>query len=1232
MAHLWFLGLLLICSTTASLGNITITVGHNGVNAEDCLTGTAGSTNCSSLDYVLNNVQQGNNVTISVEYNHKLLAPVNVTYTADTTITVTGKGLPTVDCDGAYVFIFGQPNNDVSLTIDSISWYRCQGEGPALVGFAFDTLQVLTLANVHINNCSDMVIRDVISATVTDANFTRNIFRYAVITFTLSSSLNGVDDIIVTNELSHSSFSNNLGYNGNNTSTVAYLINSTNNSAHVTFVCSDSTFVGNRIIYSEIHDNEVFLLVPSGSNISSLEMSISRCFFRDSIAHISHIVYFFVDGLNSQRTKLSIQDSFFLNNTFEYYGNLISIYIANPNFTNSSLNSLDILFSKNIAHKNRVAVGFQVEFVTKFPGTLSLEINESTFEEIFYGPAIKVLCDDQSTSRINMSIKGLLVFDSHMVLTETNPGLVDITYSELTISNSGFIGNIGTPLSLTDCKVWITGSLEFRSNVGKNGGAMSIYKSTTITAPGPNVTVLFMDNSALYGGAMYINSYDSYCFIDNAACNINFTMINNSASTSGSNIFVMHPTNALDCVGHYFASRCASLPYTKFGSAVSNITLPTSLLSVSPGESIFINANIYDAFSNPSTCTASVYLQCQDKVISCGKSTNQLKLEGPTRLTLSNMPFYSNLILLATSYENYSHFISPQLVFQCEYTELAFLNLKLKRECGLGFVYNSTTYQCECAYPNNSNGGYICSQAHSRACVAQGVWYGQIEQSGREFNVVGECQYPLCTRVAQECPEDHGEDYVLLPSTSDEQCSDNRGGILCRGCSENATFSFEAIQCVANSQCKPWQPYVTLLLVVLFQLFIALFIEVAVNIKLLNGLGFLYGPLFYLAVINHLPFSYYAEYYRLNILISVFTSVFLLDMELFGHIEWCFFGNLSALENYAFHYIGPIIVGPVLLLTVCVARRCPRLQKAVNISPLQSISLLSLLSFWALANTSIRILRFHNFGADSTLRVRIQPDLTYFTGFHLLLSLVAIAIIVFLIIPFTLTILFAPLLMKRFSLIRLRPFLDELQSSYHDKYRWFPALYMISWMTIVAFPRGFIIAIQVLLVLVLSLQFFLQPYRQRWLNIINTFLVFDLIMVASFLYEQDNPSYISGITKQASKVLYLILIYILVILPLLYITGGGIAIAVYRLGVFDAIKKRWRNRKNSKLLEEAEGSSKDESLNSRLQSVVLGKPTTVIRQNFQMQNQNGCREPLLVLLQEEEGTNYGTYSNLSSNK
>ena len=65
------------------------------------------------------------------------------------------------------------------------------------------------------------------------------------------------------------------------------------------------------------------------------------------------------------------------------------------------------------------------------------------------------------------------------------------------------------------------------------------------------------------------------------------------------------------------------------------------------------------------------------------------------------------------------------------------------------------------------------------------------------------------------------------------------------------------------------------------------------------GCGFLYGPMLFLAVVNHIPLDDYSEYSTLSTVVSIITSVALLNLELFGRIPWCFFESIPKLYNYS---------------------------------------------------------------------------------------------------------------------------------------------------------------------------------------------------------------------------------------------------------------------------------------------------------------------------------------------
>ena len=103
-------------------------------------------------------------------------------------------------------------------------------------------------------------------------------------------------------------------------------------------------------------------------------------------------------------------------------------------------------------------------------------------------------------------------------------------------------------------------------------------------------------------------------------------------------------------------------------------------------------------------------------------------------------------------------------------------------------------------------------------CIRHGYWLGKINADNVLEDTLSDtapCQYPYCKTDLPPCPIiGLSQAYNQLPIAQGEQCN----GLLCRHCREDAVFSFEAVNCIPSSNCKPWQPYATLVLVVVFQL------------------------------------------------------------------------------------------------------------------------------------------------------------------------------------------------------------------------------------------------------------------------------------------------------------------------------------------------------------------------------------------------------------------------------
>ena len=290
-----------------------------------------------------------------------------------------------------------------------------------------------------------------------------------------------------------------------------------------------------------------------------------------------------------------------------------------------------------------------------------------------------------------------------------------------------------------------------------------------------------------------------------------------------------------------------------------------------------------------------------------------------------------------------------------------------------------------------------------------------------------------------------GNKYFLLNGT---QCSNGRGGVLCRKCAEHFVFSFLSIECISEENCSLTKAIALIFSAILFQILITVFLVFLVRFKHRLGCGFLYGPMLFLAVVNHIPLDDYSEYSTLSTVdVSIITSVALLNLELFGRIPWCFFESIPKLYNYSLRVLGPLTVLLVILGITAFSRwhlKCSLLEKIrmqvlfqngvwntshfrVNISPLKAMCILMMLSFWSLADISINILTPTVLETQhyTMYMVSIQPDFTFFSPKHPPLAIPALLVLLVVILPLVIILLSAPFLQRVINLFKIKPFLKS---------------------------------------------------------------------------------------------------------------------------------------------------------------------------------------------------------------
>ena len=268
-------------------------------------------------------------------------------------------------------------------------------------------------------------------------------------------------------------------------------------------------------------------------------------------------------------------------------------------------------------------------------------------------------------------------------------------------------------------------------------------------------------------------------------------------------------------------------------------------------------------------------------------------------------------------------------------------------------------------------------------------------------------------------------------------------------------------------------------------------------------------------------------------------------------------------------------------------------------SPVQDMCLLILLSFWSVSDTCIQLLKpTTTLSVVKGWRVALQPNTQYLKDpYHIVTWIISTVLLIFVLVPFILLLFLSPLLRRKFSFTRIQPLLDAFQSCYNDKYRWYSGVYLLSWIILNFNINMFYYVTEIILIAVSTLNFMIQPYMYQWLNIVDTLLLVDLIMLV-FLTSVDSPITIHKVTVPIS--------YILVVLPLTYITIGGVwIISVIIIKWFKCKVFTGKNTNKEEMVNLLEDEEEEEVVDSGDRDIHIGVSSTVVERPI-------CRRESLI--------------------
>ena len=1126
---------LTLCSVLNCSSLVSIHIASSSSTGRDCQECLEGKATCATLDYVLNNLPNCSNITM--DSNQSVFGAPTVSYTHH--INLWGSGNTLISLTGNITFLYCNYIQFIGVSVDTLF-----PQGEHKLNHSFKPFQY----NVG-QHRSVMTFVNCSSVNITHSYFEiSNGTERAIMFFNLkgqniiaNSTFSGgpMSGGIILKQNNHCaemtiyncSFFNNTSQHGGaleilllgNANHVNNLLiqraTFRNNSAksyggHVNIVLKGKV-KSTAIIFANTNftmGNAMFGGVASVCvNLSSTELSQSsntikfvQCSFNENHPLNSGVLYYIQYDLNDNIIVSFVKSNFTDNSavgTWTVKAILDRSYIDMTAGSESEIKATErqLLIFQDCQWYNNYHQEGGYSYASIYSIQIPLYFNGTTIMSNMDGPAIMLVdaiatfAGDVLIQKCGLSFQGGGIYLSGMSFLNLIGGL-NLVFRDTNASYGGAI--------------YSEFSFELNKITGVPKPCVFIYegKQTLSKAQSWNATVKFLNTKSLVSGnAIYLTN--------NIVCSnsvIHAVFFNNT----------VFPGLILSDI----SSPATNITFTSPGIEALNFESMSGAnyshnasIKIMLGQPLTFNASILDILDNPTVGIVTAEITCEE-----GRNVS---LNNQAALAFRKGLYSSSLSLIGPRNET-----NCTMLLKTFSKPTRHFSLKLHIvDCYSGFVYDNTTNTCVCNQEFKSNDAMLCELDSGVVCVKTGYWYGLVDNTYYLHLCVGQnsCNLKRCTNSSNVCQKN----YCHLPKYQDEQCGGNRGGPLCLICNSESVLTFDAVMCIPSKYCQPWDiPLIVFLyLLVWFVFLIVFYISLKLDFRI--GSGYLYGIVYYFSVIANVDIGFKPFW----ILSTVVGSVFRLDPKLIGFLPLCSFHFLNQLDHQVLHYMNSLMMCIALFVFIKLAQRFKPFSLPTH-SPEHGICTIILLTFTSLSETSLNLLYYIKFPTGRF--VYFQPNVRYFdTTHHLPFALVALFVQVFLLLPFTALLLFAPSLSRWVNFIRIKPILDNFQACYKDNMRWMAGFYFlcrltISWLELVKPASIPLLDISILLnLLILSLMAMLQPYKKQHLNYIDSLLLLNLI-VSEYLIKIANTT-----DEDDYKLVIQIVLYLLLLSAILY-TGG----------------------------------------------------------------------------------------------
>ena len=343
---------------------------------------------------------------------------------------------------------------------------------------------------------------------------------------------------------------------------------------------------------------------------------------------------------------------------------------------------------------------------------------------------------------------------------------------------------------------------------------------------------------------------------------------------------------------------------------------------------------------------------------------------------------------------------------------------------------------------------------------------------------------------------------------------------MCGSCRDGYSLLIGSNKC---GQCNnKYMYFITAGWIALFAVMGILLVVLLIALNLTVSVGTLNGLLFYANIVKlYEPvFSTQGAVPVLSQLVSWIN----LDIG----IEACFYNGMGAYAKEWLQLAFPLYLWVIIIFIIYLCRKYGKISRLVGSNAVPVLSTLLLLSYTKLVRTIFIILHKRQITLHCTndqLNTTVwyeDPNVEYGKGKHAALLSVALFLLLFFVIPYTLFLLFHPFYEKYLSNFRafkktwsrFKPVIDAYSGPMKDKYRFWPGLLLVARLALllpvifvdsIIDSKSFLLCMLLTVLAVLfSLYACFDGFYRQWPNgVLETWFLFNLCMMLALSLNFD---------------------------------------------------------------------------------------------------------------------------------